>query len=163
MPHEARQCRWHVGWGLGARGCSPVSTHWVPESPPVTSSPVYRVLPTKALFQGTLWVKSCRHEAESALDAACWVLEVGAQLSGEETPPSGVTGTSTPGTRRFVLWHSVRAALSLPRGPLCPNPVLAELRLCAHLRGSHSPHCSSGPSRLMPTVGKGGVVLTTRQ
>ena len=68
----------------------------------------------KALFQGTLWVQSCRREAESALDAACWVSEVGARLSGVEKPRSHVTGRSTPGTRRFVLRRSVPAALSLP-------------------------------------------------
>lgn len=43
----------------------------------------------KGFVSRTLWVKSCRHEAESALDAACWVLEVGAQLSGEEKASIG--------------------------------------------------------------------------
>ena len=51
-----------------------------------------------------------------------------------------------------------------PRGPLCPGPVFTELRLCAHLRGSHSPYFSSGRSGLRPTSERGeGRFLTPCQ
>ena len=108
------------------------SSHGRPGSSPV--------LPTQALLPGTLWVKSGRREAESALDAACRVSEAGTRCQAWRTP----IACGWDQASRF------RAALSLAGGPPCPGPVFTEPRLCAHLRGGRSPPFSSGPGQPRP-------------
>ena len=125
------------------------SSHGRPGSSPV--------LPTQALPPGTLWVKSGRREAESALDAACRVSEAGTRVSGVENPHRVWLGPgfSVPGGAKPRPWTAVSPSCLRRAAALCPSPGRPQPSLLIQPRPAKAETRACGGPGVMPRLSRG--------